>query len=48
MAKHLDINTSRHAHPVEKLLDVALDVVPMLIAEAIDEVSQAPWRRQGV
>ena len=36
--KQLDINRSRHAHPVEKLLDAALDVVPTLIAEAIDQV----------
>lgn len=37
--KQLGIDKSWHAHPVEKLLDATLDVVPALIAEAIDHVS---------
>jgi hypothetical protein len=36
---YLDINASRYAYPVERLLDAALLVVPSLISEAIDEVS---------
>jgi hypothetical protein len=38
--QHLDINTSRYAYPVERLLDDALLTVPSLIAEAIEQVSQ--------
>jgi hypothetical protein len=37
--RQININKSRYANPLEKLLDAALDVVPHLIMEAIEEVS---------
>lgn len=37
--RHTDVNTSRCAQPIEELLDLAMDVVPRLIADTIDEVS---------
>lgn len=40
-AGHIDIDASQHAILVEKLLDLAMQHLPVLIAETIDEV--ATW-----
>jgi hypothetical protein len=37
----LDINSSRHATAIEFVLDAALEAVPDLIDEAIDEVTDS-------
>lgn len=39
--KHLNLNESRYAYPVERLLDEALGRLPALIVEAIEQVSQS-------
>lgn len=36
---HIDVNNSRHAVPLEDLFKQAIQVVPWLIAEAIDELT---------
>jgi len=38
-SEHIDVNHSRHAAPIEGLLKDALESLPYLIAEAIDQVS---------
>lgn len=38
-AAHIDVDVSRHAVPIERLLKRAIEVVPRLIAEAIDQVA---------
>jgi len=38
-SEHIDVNNSRHAVPIEALLKDAVESLPYLIAEAIDEVS---------
>jgi hypothetical protein len=40
-AEHIDVDRSRHAVPLENLLKSAIDVVPRLIVEAIDQVTRA-------
>lgn len=37
-ARHIDVNTSESAVPIEELLRTALDILPELIRETIDEV----------
>ncbi|MFE5097696.1 YaaC family protein [Streptomyces sp. NPDC056638] len=41
-AKHIDIDGSRHAVPIEKILERALEQLPTLIADAIEEVAVWP------
>jgi hypothetical protein len=39
-SNHINVDTSPHAVQLERLLRQALDVVPRLIAEALEEVSR--------
>lgn len=41
-AAHIDVNSSRQAVPLENLLKNAIEIVPKLIAEAIDQVALTP------
>ncbi len=41
-ARHIDVDGSRHAVPLEQLLNEAIDRVPLLVAETIDLVAQQP------
>jgi hypothetical protein len=43
-AAHIDIDSSHHAAAIEKLLKEALDIVPKLIAEAIDQAAVGATR----
>jgi hypothetical protein len=38
-AKHINVDNSPHAVPIERLLETAIGVVPRLIAETIDQVA---------
>ncbi|MFB8203124.1 YaaC family protein [Kitasatospora purpeofusca] len=40
--QHTDVDSSRYAVPIEGVLTAAIDVVPRLVGEAIDEVSSRP------
>ena len=37
--RHIDVDRSPHAVPIERLLDDAVRVVPQLIAETLNEVA---------
>jgi hypothetical protein len=39
-AEHINVDNSRHAVPLESILKRAIDIVPRLIAETIDQVSR--------
>ncbi|MFF3313505.1 YaaC family protein [Streptomyces sp. NPDC002952] len=41
-ARHIDVDGSRHAVPIEKILDRALEHLPVLIADTIKEVATWP------
>lgn len=43
-AEYIDIDSSHHAAAIEKLLKEALDIVPKLIAEAIDQAAVGATR----
>lgn len=40
-ASHINVDASRHAVAIERLLKDAIDVIPRLVLEAIDEVSES-------
>ncbi|MFJ1789667.1 YaaC family protein [Streptomyces anulatus] len=47
-AKHIDIDVSTHAVPIEKSLERALTHLPTLIADTIDEVAAWPGEHSAI